>query len=486
MMQKTMKEHSDWGGALGIASLVMAFYIFGTSLYHKVKLQEVCRADSERAHSPAPSYMSLRSDWSIDLPTNFNSGKEFPLGLSESKKGICELPTKKQDHVEISHLSKETSDECRNIRVNSERVASPVPSYMSLKTDWSMEPPTNFTDFLLDTRARSERAPSPTLSLLSDLSLEPAANYKAEDTFSLDSRLLMSHHFRCPVCKSMLKDPVSISCGHNYCRGCINEFWDNCAGDYVCPQCGNLSETRPVLNTNAALAEVVKSLQQAAFSPALPPQSYAGPEDVACDFCNEQKLKAVKCCLTCDASFCETHIREHYTIPALQKHTLSDVPGDIKTKPSEEHQNTGNSFTVSGQQEQTDKTPDVIEEEVRSIIDSALNTCTSETAVSKDETDVSGLALLCSKQQDDSGHKKGLYKLNENVKKSYDYEDNENGFDAENYEVEPEEYDHFDVEGYDYTDYYDGDHWVLDGSVMDDYDDIPDGGDCYDEYYHDY
>ncbi|XP_050973219.1 uncharacterized protein LOC127169705 isoform X2 [Labeo rohita] len=446
------------------------------------------RANSERAHSPAPSYMSLKSDWSMDLPTNFKSGEAFPLGLSESKKGICELPTLKDDHVEITHLSKEPSDEHKNIRVKSERAASPAPSYMSLRTDWSKDLPTNFKDFRLDTRVRSERAASPTLSLLSDLSVEPPANYRAEDAFSLDSRLLTSHHFRCPVCKSMLKDPVSISCGHNYCRGCINEFWDNCAGDYVCPQCGNPSETRPVLNTNAALAEVVKSLQQAGFSPALPPQSYAGLEDVACDFCTEQRLKAVKCCSTCGVSFCETHVRPHYTIPALQKHTLSDVTGDIKTKPSQEHQNTDSSFssTVNEQQDQTDKTQ---HEEIGSILNSVLNTCTSETEVSKDDTTVSGLALLCSKQQDDSGHTKGLSKLNENDKKNYDYEDHENDYedytendlDAWNDEVEPEEYDHFDAEGYDDTDDYYGDNYA-DEREIDDYNDTVDYGDYYDDY----
>ncbi len=118
-----------------------------------------------------------------------------------------------------------------------------------------------------------------------------------------------------------------------------------------------------MLNTNAALAEVVKSLHHAGFSPALPPQSDAGPEDVACEFCTEQhKLKAVKRCSTCDVSLCETHVKSHYTIAALQKHTLSDVTGDMKTRP-EQHQNTDNSFssTVSGQQDQTDKTQDVIE-----------------------------------------------------------------------------------------------------------------------------
>ncbi|XP_052420183.1 uncharacterized protein LOC127964069 [Carassius gibelio] len=449
--------------------------------------EEPQRAYSERAHSPAPSYMSLSSDWSMDLPTNFKSGEAILLDLSESKKRICELPTMKQDRVEMLHLSKEPSDEHKNIRVKSERAASPAPSYMSLKTDLSMDPPTNFKDFLLDTRVRSGRAPSPTVSQWSDSSDEPPVNCKAEDTVPLDSRLRTSHHFKCPLCKSMLKDPVSISCGHNYCRGCINEYWDNCAGEYVCPQCGNPSETRPVLNTNAALDEVVKSLQQAGFSPVLPPQSYAGPEDVACDYCTEEKLKAVKCCLTCVMSLCETHVKSHYTIAALQKHTLSDVTGDKKSGPSEQHQNTDDSFSSTGQQDQTDKTQDVIEEEIRSILHSVFNTCTSETEVSKDETNISKLALLCSEQQDDSGHK-SLSKLNENDTKKEifkmeeiyfgdDY--SENDFGANNYEVDLAEYSPLDVE----VDYDDWEFYNYEGRTLEDYDDdIPDGGNCYDDY----
>ncbi|XP_016118807.1 uncharacterized protein [Sinocyclocheilus grahami] len=164
------------------------------------------RTKSERAHSPAPSY---RSDFSMDLPTNFKSGETFGLDLSESKKRTCELPTMKQDQVVIIHLSEEPSDEHKNIRVKSERAASPAPSYMSLRTDLSIDPPTNFKDFLLDTSikkeretitvstnnqmdntfmTRSERAPSPTLSLWSDRSVEPSANWKTEEPFLSTSR----------------------------------------------------------------------------------------------------------------------------------------------------------------------------------------------------------------------------------------------------------------------------------------------------------
>ncbi|XP_042618555.1 RING finger protein PSH1-like [Cyprinus carpio] len=349
---------------------------------------------SKRAASPTPSYLSMRTDWSMDPPTNFKGGETFPLH-SRIKRKRETSPVTRYISLKNDNPMNDSTGVLSMLRV---RAASPTPTCMSLKTDWSMDPPTNF---------------------------------RAAETFPLDPRLLTEHHFRCPLCTSMLKDPVSISCGHNYCRGCINEFWNSYAGDYVCPQCGNPSETRPVLNTNAALAEVVKNLQQAGFSPALPPQSYARPEDVACDFCTERRLKAVKCCLTCDVSLCETHIKQHYTIPALQKHTLSDV----KTRPSQQRQNTDNSFISirTGQQDQTDKTVDIIKEmAVRSIFESVLKTAKLQTQPkrpakpkTRDNKEVRNLARMCSTlKQEVSGLKKRLSKRN-NTKKEKHYEEDE-------------------------------------------------------------
>ncbi|XP_071205661.1 verrucotoxin subunit beta-like [Salvelinus alpinus] len=126
-----------------------------------------------------------------------------------------------------------------------------------------------------------------------------------------------------------MRDPVSIPCGHSYCRECISTHWaqPGHAGNYVCPQCNKRFRTKPVLYTNAALAKVLQELQQVGFSPALPALSYAGPVDVACDICSGQKRRAVKSCLTCTVSYCELHVRQHYTIPALRRHTLADVIG---------------------------------------------------------------------------------------------------------------------------------------------------------------
>ncbi len=55
----------------------------------------------------------------------------------------------------------------------------------------------------------------------------------------------------CALCQDVLKDPVSTSCGHWFCRQCISSNWDQSAssGHSSCPQCGKRSRTRAGLQT---------------------------------------------------------------------------------------------------------------------------------------------------------------------------------------------------------------------------------------------
>ncbi|XP_030612980.1 NACHT, LRR and PYD domains-containing protein 12-like isoform X2 [Archocentrus centrarchus] len=71
----------------------------------------------------------------------------------------------------------------------------------------------------------------------------------------------------CASCQDVLKDPVSTSCGHWFCRQCISSYWDQSAssGDSSCPQCGQRPRTGAGLQTasqsscgqNAGLQEVL-------------------------------------------------------------------------------------------------------------------------------------------------------------------------------------------------------------------------------------
>ncbi|XP_048865898.1 E3 ubiquitin/ISG15 ligase TRIM25-like isoform X2 [Brienomyrus brachyistius] len=153
------------------------------------------------------------------------------------------------------------------------------------------------------------------------------------------SSALDPNQFGCAICLDLLKDPVTIPCGHNYCMCCIKSCWKqkNRAGVYSCPQCRHTFTYRPVLGRNTILAEVVEKLKKTGLQAATPTDQYAGPGDVECDFCTGRKHKAVKSCLVCLASYCKTHLQPHYESPAFKKHKLTDATGHLQDKVCSHH-----------------------------------------------------------------------------------------------------------------------------------------------------
>ncbi|XP_030055649.1 E3 ubiquitin-protein ligase TRIM39-like isoform X3 [Microcaecilia unicolor] len=73
----------------------------------------------------------------------------------------------------------------------------------------------------------------------------------------------------CSICLDYFTDPVMTDCGHNFCRSCITQSWEERDTDFPCPQCRKRSRQRN-LRPNRQLAnvtEIAKKLSETSVRP---------------------------------------------------------------------------------------------------------------------------------------------------------------------------------------------------------------------------
>ncbi|XP_033985540.1 E3 ubiquitin-protein ligase TRIM21-like [Trematomus bernacchii] len=150
--------------------------------------------------------------------------------------------------------------------------------------------------------------------------------------------------FLCSICLDVFTDPVTIPCGHNFCKTCITEHWDT-SDRCQCPMCNKEFNTRPELHVNTFISEMVAEFRQSAQQKASSSSSSSSsseqqvfkPGEVPCDVCTETKLKALKSCLVCLTSYCETHLEPHLTASSLKRHQLIDPVENLEDRMCPKH-----------------------------------------------------------------------------------------------------------------------------------------------------
>ncbi|CAL8236038.1 unnamed protein product [Boreogadus saida] len=140
-------------------------------------------------------------------------------------------------------------------------------------------------------------------------------------------------NFSCSICLDVFSSPVTTACGHNFCRTCITKFWDEQV-QYKCPVCNEIFNTRPDPPVNTLLSEMAAQIRTTVR---VKEQPCVEPAEVPCDVCTGTQLKAVKSCLVCFTSYCQTHLEPHQRVAHLQKHLLVEPMDRLDDRMCKKH-----------------------------------------------------------------------------------------------------------------------------------------------------
>ncbi|XP_047428002.1 bloodthirsty-related gene family, member 12 [Mugil cephalus] len=175
-------------------------------------------------------------------------------------------------------------------------------------------------------------------------------------------RVLSEEQFTCSICLEVFVEPVSTPCGHSFCKACLQGYWNH-SKKFSCPMCKKNYTKKPEMSVNRVLAEISSQFQglmvagggaegmtmrgstlnlasdtSHSGSSGVDTGEFARPGEVPCDACIGRKLKALKSCVNCPGSYCETHLRHHKKVKSLTSHRLIEPTFNLEEKICKKHE----------------------------------------------------------------------------------------------------------------------------------------------------
>ncbi|KAM3607972.1 uncharacterized protein V6R79_017041 [Siganus canaliculatus] len=151
--------------------------------------------------------------------------------------------------------------------------------------------------------------------------------------------VLSEEHLLCPICLDVFNQPVSTPCGHNFCSDCILGYWRS-ANLSLCPVCKEKFYRKPELKVNTFISELASHFKkQKDENEAILSDQYSSCKGrVLCDVCIGKRVQALKSCLDCLASFCETHLEPHNVLSTFKKHRLINPTVNMQDRVCKKHE----------------------------------------------------------------------------------------------------------------------------------------------------